>query len=103
MGQDRLVSGYRGEAGFDDDAPHGHDFDQFICCLGSDPRVAGCLRAEVKSCPGKEHETHVMTAPKIARLTPGLVHRTLYRGQGTQPALHLDSRLREKCIRRPEA
>lgn len=85
------------------DEPHRHDFDQFICIFGSDAYNIGYLGAEVELYLGEEHEKHVITAPKIVHLTPGLVHCPLYYKKVTRPVFHLDIYLAEEYVRKPLA
>jgi hypothetical protein len=83
------------------DEPHLHDFDQFICFLGSNPHNIGYLGAEIELYLGKEHEKHIITSPKIVHLTPGLIHCPLFYKKVTQPVFHLDIYLAEEYIRKP--
>ncbi len=83
------------------DVPHRHDFDQFICFLGSDPYNIGYLGAEIELYLGKEHEKHIITSPKIVHLTPGLIHCPLYYKKVTRPVFHLDIYLADEYVRKP--
>jgi hypothetical protein len=83
------------------DEPHYHDFDQFICILGSDPYNIGYLGGEVEIYIGKEHEKHVITSPKIIHLKAGLVHCPIYYKKVTKPIIHLDIYLTDEYIRKP--
>jgi hypothetical protein len=82
------------------DEPHCHDFDQFICILGSNPYNIGYLGAEVELYIGKEAEKHIITAPKIVHLPPGLVHCPIYYKKVSQPVIHLDIYLTDEYIRK---
>ena len=85
------------------DEPHVHDFDQFICILGSNPYNLGYLGGEVELYIGKENEKHVITVPSIVHLKAGLVHCPIYYRKITQPVLHLDIYLTDEYIRQPVA
>jgi hypothetical protein len=85
------------------DEPHQHDFDQFICILGSNPYNIGYLGGEVELYIGKEQEKHVITVPSIVHLKPGLIHCPIYYRKVTQPILHLDIYLTDEYIRKPIA
>ena len=51
--------------------PLKHDFYQFLCILGSDPRNMADFDAEVEVSLGEEGEKHTITSPTIICVTPG--------------------------------
>lgn len=83
------------------DRPHKHDFDQFLCFLGSNPMNIGYLGAEIELYLGEEGEKHVITSPKIVHLTPGLIHCPLYYKRVDQPVFHLDIYFAPEYERKP--
>jgi hypothetical protein len=70
--------------------PHKHDFHQFLCILGSDPKNIGELGAEIVMSLGEEGEKHTITTPTIIHITPGLVHCPLHYKRVDKPVMHLD-------------
>lgn len=82
------------------DTAHYHDFDQFICFVGSDPNNIGDFDAEIELLLGEEGEKHVITAPTIAHIPPGLVHCPLEYKRVDKPVLHLDIFLADKYVRK---
>jgi hypothetical protein len=59
---------------------HKHDFDQFLCFIGGDPRNALDLGGEVEltlSEDGKEMEKHVFTTATTVYIPKGLYHAPL--------------------------
>jgi len=51
------------------DKPHNHDFDQFLCFLGSDPTNIEDFDAEIELSLGEEGEKHIITTPTIVHST----------------------------------
>jgi len=57
-----------------EEEPHAHDFDQFSCFIGGNPRDIRDFGAEVELFLGKEQEKHVITSTTIVHIPKGLVH-----------------------------
>ncbi len=72
------------------DKPHKHDFHQFFCFLGGDPKNIGELDAEIEVYLGEEGEKHVITTPTILHIPPGLVHCPMEYKRVGKPVIHLD-------------
>ena len=82
------------------DAPHKHDFPQFLCFLGSDPNDIGNLGAEIEVSLGEEGEKHTITEPTILYNAPGLVHGPLVYKKVDRPVMHLDVILTSQYVRK---
>jgi hypothetical protein len=85
------------------DEPHAHDFDQFVCFLGSDPNNIGNLDAEIELSLGEEGEKHVITTPSIVHFPKGLVHCPLNYKRVDKPVCHLDVFLAPEYTRKPRS
>jgi hypothetical protein len=73
-----------------EDKPHKHDFHQFFCYLGSNPRNLEEFDAEIEVYLGEEGEKHTITTPTVLHITPGLVHCPMIYKKVKKPVLHLD-------------
>jgi hypothetical protein len=82
------------------DAPHKHDFPQFLCFLGSDPDDLGNLGAEIEVSLGEEGGKHTITEPTILYNAPGLVHGPLVYKKVDRPVMHLDIVLTHEYVRK---
>jgi len=70
--------------------PLKHDFPQFLCILGSNPRNLAEFDAEIEMSLGEEGEKHTITSPTIIYISPGLVHCPLHYKRVGKPVFHLD-------------
>ncbi|MFC1986558.1 hypothetical protein ACFLWC_06180 [Chloroflexota bacterium] len=57
--------------------PHAHDFDQYLCFYGGNPKDVGDFGAEVEISLGKEGEKHTFDSATIVYIPKGLVHAPL--------------------------
>ena len=85
------------------DKPHQHDFDQFLCFLGSDPKDLRELGGEIELSLGEEGEKHIITVPTIVHLPPGLIHCPLNYKRVDRPIFHLDIFFAPSYVRKPLA
>ncbi len=70
--------------------PHKHDFDQFLCFIGGDPRNFGEFDAEVEFRIGDKGEKRVITSTSIIYVPKGLVHGPLNFKRVDKPIMFLD-------------
>jgi len=85
------------------DKPHNHDFDQFLCFLGTDPMNIEDFGAEIELSLGEEGEKHVITTPTIVHIPKGLIHCPLNYKRVDKPVYHLDVFLAPEYIRKPKS
>ena len=81
--------------------PHSHDFDEFLCFLGSDPTNAFDFGAEVELSLGKEGEKHVVDFATIICIPKGLVHGPLNFRRIDKPVLFCNIYLAPEYARKP--
>ncbi len=72
------------------EASHKHDFHQFFCFLGGDPKNIGDFDAEIEVYLGEEGEKHVITSPTVLHIPPGLVHCPMEYKRVDKPVIHFD-------------
>jgi hypothetical protein len=78
---------------------HKHDFPQFFCYLGSNPKNLAEFDAEIEVYLGEEGEKHVITSPTILYISPGLIHCPMIYKKVNKPVLHLDIYFSEEYVR----
>ncbi len=74
---------------FIDDA-HTHEFDEFLCILGSNPQDMKEFQTEVEICFGEGREKHIFTEPSIVYIPKGLVHCPLKYNKVGKPTVMLN-------------
>ncbi len=72
------------------DKPHKHDFHQFFCFLGSDPKHIDELDAEIEVYLGEEGEKHVINTATVLHIPPGLIHCPMEYKRVGKPVMHFD-------------
>ena len=53
---------------------HSHDFDEFLCFMGTNPRDKEDFGAEIEVAMGKEGEKQVINTPAVVMIPRGMVH-----------------------------
>lgn len=69
---------------------HSHDFDEFFCFSGNDPKDSFDFGAEIELSLGKEGEKHVIDHTSIVCVPKGLVHGPINFKKVTKPILFCD-------------
>ncbi len=70
--------------------PHKHEFQQFLCFVGTNPKNVYDLGAEIEITLGEEGEKFVVTTPTIVKIPAGLVHCPLNYKRIDRPVFHMD-------------
>lgn len=78
------------------DRPHGHEFTELICFLGSDPADIRNLEAEVEICLGEEQEKHIIDTAAVVSIPAGLIHCPLTIKNVKKPIIFLEISLTPK-------
>jgi hypothetical protein len=78
------------------DKSHAHDFTELLCFIGGNILDVRDLDAEIEICLGEEQEKHIITAPTIVSIPPGLVHCPLNIRKVTKPFVFLEISLTPK-------
>jgi hypothetical protein len=73
-----------------EDKPHAHDFDQFSCFIGGNPRDIRDFGAEVEFFIGEEQEKHVITTTTILYIPRGLIHAPLHFKKVARPIIFIN-------------
>lgn len=84
---------------FQFEAPHEHDFDQFLCFLGR-PENARDFDAEVELSLGKEGEKYLIDKTTIVHIPPGLTHCPINFKRIGKPVLLVNITLSPKYVKK---
>jgi hypothetical protein len=69
---------------------HTHEFDEFLCIMGSNPYDMKEFETEVEICFGEERQKHVFTEPGVVYIPRGLVHCPLQYTRVGKPTVMLN-------------
>jgi hypothetical protein len=83
------------------DEPHIHDFDEFLCFLGSDPLHPKDFGAEIELSMGQEGEKHIIDAASVICIPRGLIHCPVLFKKVGKPVLFCNVYLAPEYIRKP--
>ncbi len=81
--------------------PHSHDFDEFLCFMGSDPLKALDFGAEIELSLGREGEKHVIDFSTVTCIPKGLVHGPLNVRKVGRPILFCHIYLAPEYVAKP--
>jgi hypothetical protein len=57
-----------------DEEPHSHDFDEFLCFLGSNPEDPEDFGAEIEVSLGEEGEKQIINTATVVCIPKGMIH-----------------------------
>ncbi len=80
--------------------PHVHDFDEFLCFMGSDPLNSADFGAEIELSLGKEQEQHIINAASVICIPKGLAHCPLNFTKINKPILFCEIYLAPEYTRK---
>lgn len=72
------------------DKPHMHSFPQYLCFFSATHGDARDFDADVELSLGEEEEKHIITAPTVVYVPPGLHHGPLRFARVQKPVLFID-------------
>lgn len=73
-----------------EEKPMVHDFHQFLCFIGSDPKNVRDFGAEIELYLGEEGEKHIINRTTVVHIPPGLVHCPLKFKRVDKPVIFMD-------------
>lgn len=69
--------------------PHAHDYDQFLCFLGSNPKNFFEFDAEIEVVLGEEGEVNIVDTSSIVFIPKGLIHCPIHFKRVGKPVLFM--------------
>jgi hypothetical protein len=82
------------------DKPHKHDFDEFLCFMGTDP-TSHEFAAEVEISLGQEGEKQIINTPSVVCVPKGLVHCPINFKKIDKPIVFVRIYLAPEYVRKP--
>ena len=86
--QHRINWNYVSQPAVMENEPHSHDFDEFLCFIGSNPADKKELGAEIEISMGKEGEKQVIDTPTVVCIPKGMVHCPINFRKVDKPVLY---------------
>ena len=83
-----------------EEKPHSHDFDQFSCFLGGNPKDIRDFGAEIELFLGEEQEKHIINTTTVVYVPRGLVHGPLNFKKVARPVMFINVPLASKYIKK---
>jgi hypothetical protein len=72
------------------DAPHKHEFAQYLCFFSANNKDVSDFDAEIEISLGEEQEKHLIASPVVAYIEAGLSHGPLNFAKVNKPLLFID-------------
>lgn len=86
---------------FQFEVPHTHDYDQYLCYLGT-PEDIRVFDGEVEIWLGEEMEKHTMTEPTVVYVPAGLQHCPMNFKRIDKPMLLINITLSPQYVKHPQ-
>jgi hypothetical protein len=99
--QHRMSWNYISQPVVMDDKPHSHDFDEFLCFIGSDPADKKGFGAEIEISMGEEGEKQVIDTPTVVCIPKGMVHSSINFRKVDKPVLYCNIYMSPEYVKKP--
>ncbi len=83
--------------------PHSHDFDEFLCFIGSNATDQKDFDAEIEISMGKEEEKQVINTATVVCIPKGMVHCPINFKKIHKPILFCNIYMSREYVRNPVA
>ena len=84
-----------------DEEPHSHDFDEFLCFLGNNPKDQKDFGAEIEISMGKEGEKQVIDTATVVCIPKGVIHCPINFKRIDKPILFCSIYMSPEYVRNP--
>jgi hypothetical protein len=84
-----------------EEEPHSHDFEEFLCFLGSNPKDPKDFGAEIEISMGKEGEKQVINTATIVCIPKGMVHCPINFKKIDKPILFCNIYMSPEYLKKP--
>jgi len=99
--QHRINWNYISQPVLMEEEPHSHDFDEFLCFLGSNPADPKDFGAEIEVSLGKEGEKQVVDTATVVCIPKGMVHSTINFRKVDKPVLFCNIYMSPEYVKKP--
>ena len=80
---------------------HSHDFEEFLCFMGSNPTDTEDFGAEIEVSMGKEGEKQIINTPTVVVIPKGMVHSPINFKKVDKPVIYSSIYMAKEYIKRP--
>ena len=80
---------------------HSHDFDEFLCFMGTNPADKEDFGAEIEVAMGEEGEKQVITTPAVVMIPRGMVHSPMNFKKVDKPVIYCSIYNAQEYIKNP--
>ena len=80
---------------------HSHDFDEFLCFMGTNPSDKEDFGAEIEVSMGKEREKQVINTPAVVMIPRGMVHSPINFKKVDKPLIYCSIYNAKEYVKNP--
>lgn len=80
---------------------HYHDFEEFLCFMGSNPRDKEDFGAEIEISMGKEGERQVINTPSVIVIPGGMAHSPINFKKVERPVIYCSIYMAQEYVKYP--
>lgn len=99
--QHRINWNYVSQPAVMEKEPHSHDFDEFLCFLGSNPAEPKDFGAEIEISMGTEGEKQVIDVPTVVCIPKGMVHCPINFRKVDRPVIYCNIYMSPEYVKKP--
>ena len=81
---------------------HTHDFEEFLCFMGTNPADKDDFCAEIEVSMGKEGEKQVIDTPTVVVIPKGMVHSPINFKKVDKPIIYCSIYTAQEYVKNPE-
>lgn len=81
--------------------PHSHDFEEFLCFMGSNPEVEEDFGAEIEVSMGKEGEKQIIDTPTVVFIPRGMAHSPIKFKKVNKPIIFCSIYMAQEYVKNP--
>lgn len=81
--------------------PHSHDFEEFLCFMGSNPKDTDDFGAEIEISMGKEGEKQVIDTPTVVFIPKGMGHSPINFKKVHKPIIFCSIYMAQEYVKNP--
>ena len=80
---------------------HSHDFEEFLCFMGTNPGSKEDFGAEIEVSMGKEGEKQVIKSPAVVVIPRGMVHSPINFKKVDKPIIYCSIYMAQEYVKKP--
>jgi hypothetical protein len=80
---------------------HTHDFEEFLCFMGTNPTNTEDFGAEIEVSMGKEREKQVISSPTVVVIPKGMVHSPINFKRVDRPVIYSSIYMAREYVKKP--